>query len=1206
MKLKKLEISGFKSFPDKESIFFPSGISAVVGPNGCGKSNIVDALRWVMGEQSVKQLRGKAMEDVIFSGSTGKPPLNMAEVSLTLNNDNGSAPEELREYSEIMLTRRLYRSGESAYYINKRPCRLKDIHNVFLGSGLSTRSYAVIQQGSIGAIIDAGPEERRFFLEEAAGVTRFKRRRDEALRKVHGTNQNLLRITDIIAEIKRQMASLKRQARKAELYHEYQSQIRQLDVQINTRRYDDLDLKVQETNSLLTGLQDADVEHTSQIKQIDAAVEKVKLKRWQKDQEISAQKTEIFETQRSLDRAESDLSHHRQDIDRLTDEVAKLNATHGDLEEKDREIETQIKETEEEISVLAGEENGIRESLGREEAAARGIGDRVSELNGELDKRKTDLMGLVAQEARYKNMHQNVTTNRESLRGRLKQIDEEAARAEKRVTDCKGAVSEAQTHYGAYEQQISDLADDIHETEMQLQDKRDALGKQVKEVQILEMDGNKTKSKYSTLRKMEEDFEWYRDGVKAIMKEGPGDADGAGSQLNRIKADGLIGIMADTIEPKPTYEIPVEAALGESLQHILVKDQKAGLGLINHLRSANAGRSGFIPVMEARPLASPGQKKPDASKRLLNHVTVRPGFERVAEVLLGHVVVAGDIDEALETHNRNGATQTIVTKNGDIVTHQGIMVGGSKEKMSGILAKRREIRQLKREMEQLGKALESARSDQSAMEAGARDCEIQLQQLIGEKGELLNGRIEAEKGLYRASEDLRHAKEHMEIVHLEREQLTGQASDLDAEIANTSTTVTSIANAVRDAQDKVTGLSEEIGALSLEAERSSQAIVDLQLKLTASAAKVENSTGTIRRLSEFRAEGRHRIQQVSRDALQKQRQLAAATEGIAESEATLSTMYGGMKNLEEALESNEAIYQRIDSELKDSDGIISKIQTKLAEIAQKTRLLEMERSEQSIKRDNIVARLEEQYRTSFSDLRAGLPGESDNLDRPMAEMAEELEVLRSKIARINDVNLGAIKEYEQLQARFDFLCEHRDDLAGAIEDLHKLINKINRITQERFLETLASVNEKLQTVFPRLFEGGSAQLVLTEPDRPLETGVDYLIHPPGKRLTRMSLLSGGEKALSAIAFRFSIFLLRPASFCLMDEIDAPLDDANIFRFNDLLQVIGENSQIIMITHNRKTMEFADELIGITMADKGISKKVSVNLNQQGTADARMD
>ena len=399
MKLKKLEITGFKSFFEKATIQFPPGISAVVGPNGCGKSNVVDAIRWVMGEQSLKQLRGKSKEDIIFSGTNGKAALNMAEVSLTLANDNGTAPEELKDFTEINLTRRLYRSGESAYLLNRQPCRLKDIHNVFLGSGLGSKSYAVIQQGNIGAITDANPEERRYFIEEAAGTTRYKNRKVEALRKVDITQRNLLRVNDILSEIKRQMASLKRQARKAELYNKYQRRIKILDVRLGIHYFDDLSRQIEEADSLLKELKDADIGHSSELKKLDAAIEDIKLKRWEKNQEIAEQKSEKYETQRKIDRTENDLAHLRDEIQRLSREITEFEYARKDLVQKNDDLIAEMAQVQQENVDLRSQMANERQRLDQHRQSSQQTRDELSTLNQELETAKAHLMDLMAREA---------------------------------------------------------------------------------------------------------------------------------------------------------------------------------------------------------------------------------------------------------------------------------------------------------------------------------------------------------------------------------------------------------------------------------------------------------------------------------------------------------------------------------------------------------------------------------------------------------------------------------------------------------------------------------------------------------------------------------------------------------------------------------------------------------------------------------------
>ncbi|MFC1815373.1 hypothetical protein ACFL0M_05380, partial [Thermodesulfobacteriota bacterium] len=647
-----------------------------------------------------------------------------------------------------------------------------------------------------------------------------------------------------------------------------------------------------------------------------------------------------------------------------------------------------------------------------------------------------------------------------------------------------------------------------------------------------------------------------------------------------------------------------EAALGESLQYILVNDQEAGIGAIEFLQAHGSGRSGFVPVSSLKPIEYGGLKKPDPSKRLLNHVSVKPGFENIADALMGHVVIAADMEEALKIFNSNGALQTVVTKNGDIISPQGIMIGGNKDNLSGILTKKQELKDLEHQSKQLDKKLESARHEQTQLESIVLNLETTLHHLTEQKNTVIQNEIEAEKDLYKATEELKHARRHLEIVRLEQEQLLGEESDIDQEMVKYNNALAEIESDVAASQKKVAALSDKIGSVSTQIEDYDRKIVELKLNLTALKARLENSDNTLNRLREFQLEGIKRLEQLSREITHKNQKQIDAKHKITMYEQALIDIYTDMKRLDEALEISEADYLAIDSSLNEKDVFISEVQSKREDTLKNIRLLEIEQSQRKLKQENLSNRLEERYHSPLSQLKAefgSLPETQETLSQTsIQEKEDELALLREKIAKIVDVNLGAIKEYEQLKERFDFLCEQRDDLEKAVEDLYKVIKKINRISKERFIQTFNLVNDKLEEVFPRLFEGGTAKLVLTQPDKPLETGVEFMIHPPGKKLTRMSLLSGGEKALAAIAFIFSIFLIKPASFCLMDEIDAPLDEANIFRFNELLKIIGEKSQIVMITHNKRSMEFADTLLGVTMEKKGVSKVVSVNLERPGT------
>ncbi|MBW1898991.1 MAG: hypothetical protein JRI61_08030, partial [Deltaproteobacteria bacterium] len=746
-----------------------------------------------------------------------------------------------------------------------------------------------------------------------------------------------------------------------------------------------------------------------------------------------------------------------------------------------------------------------------------------------------------------------------------------------------------------FREEIRKLSENIHESEELLKEKNRALAGQIKLVQTLEIDQNKVKSRHSTLVKMEKNYEWYRDGVRAIMKKD----EAAKAVSDGVKPNGVLGLTADIISPKSGYEVAVEAVLGESLQYIIVEDQQAGVNSIDYLQESSTGRSGFIPVSTVKNLNVGSKKESDTDNHLLKYTNIKKGYEKIAEALLGHVIVTENISDAVSAWNSsNGAgPEKKKKKNGDMISHQGIMIGGSQDKLSGILAKKQEIKTLEKRIAELNQLLEKAGHEQKELESSLRKYETNLQKLIEEKNSAVRDETEAEKSLYKVSEDLKHAKRHLEIIRLEQEQLSGEESDLNDEMVRYNQSLARIEQEVKTAQNRVVELTEKIESVSQSLNDHNQLVVDIKLNLTALQAKYDNSNHTLKRLKEFQDDGIRRYEQLSQEIELKKKKKISSMEEIEKYDQILPEMYGEYRELEKDLEKNESDYKDIDEKLQESDNSVSEIKNKREEILEKTRYLEMEQSQRRIKQENIAGRLEERYNRTLADFRLEMKESLEKNEMSIEEMETKLAGYREKIERIGDVNLGAIGEYEDLKARFEFLSSQQEDLVKALDDLQKVIRKINRITQDRFMKTFEQVNEKLEEVFPKLFNGGSAKLVLTEPDKPLETGVEFMIHPPGKKLTRLSLLSGGEKALSAIAFIFSIFLIKPAAFCLMDEIDAPLDEANVERFNELVKIIGDKSQIVMITHNKRTMEFVDTLFGVTMEQKGVSKIVSVNFDQ---------
>jgi chromosome segregation protein len=1188
MKIKRIEIFGFKSFHERTAIDLPEGICAIVGPNGCGKSNIMDALRWVMGEQSVRQLRGKSMDDVIFSGTNGRPPLNMAEVSLTLSNDNGSLPEQYRHYSELLITRRLYRSGERAYFLNKQPCRLKDITDIFLGSGMGAKSHAIIQQGNIGAITDAGPEERRGFIEEAAGISRYKARKLEALRKVETTRQNLLRLGDIIGEIARQMGGLKRQAKKAEFHQKVQGRLRRLDLTLGLAQHRALAGQIAATGLLLDQLRDSDAGHVSDLRRIDAEIEAIRLQRLQHEEQLGRQRSEKFELLRGADRLAGELRHLRAEVERLAAEGAQLEAMRRELTGKAERLQAELDGEAQRNVDLSGRLQAERRALAAAEEGLQGARGQIARLAREQEWRKGELMRLVAEEARCRNSVLSAANQRESLQRRMRRIDEEELLARRKVNALEQAETEARQVLESARLALAELDRQIAEHQAAARQASLALAQAVQRLQAIEAERSKTKSRAGALKKMADNLEWYKDGVRALLRGPRARHAGEGAPF--------LGLVADALEPEPGFAPAVECVLGESLQFILVERAEEGLEAIDFLQREGAGRCGFYtPAAFA---AADGEPSPPSSPLLLSHVKVRDPFAPLIGRLLQGVLVAEDRQAALALQASHGAHCTVVTRDGGLLLQPGCCVGGSGDPQAGILAKKEELRQLEGALAALGDALLAAREAQHQAETALREREGALQRATTARHEALRAETEAEKGSYKLGEELRHARRHLEVVSLEQERLMGEASDADEEIARHNDQLQELSTAVADAQRQAAEAGGTMTAAQARLEACNREVTDRKVRLTAVEAGLESSSASLRRLNDFQRESRQRLQETEAAIGRTGTRLQEARLRIATHDQALAENDAAMRGLEAALTESEARFGAIEETLRRQDGQITAIRSRRESILQKIRSVETEQTQRQLSLEAIAARLVDRYHLPFAELAASLDGAvEEGPPRDTAQMEAELERCRRKIAKLGEVNLGAIREYELLRERHDFLAGQRDDLDKALDDLHKVIRRINRITQERFLETFAAVNAKLAEVFPRLFEGGSARLELSQPDNPLETGVEFLIHPPGKKLTQMSLLSGGEKALSAIAFIFAIFLIRPASFCLLDEIDAPLDEVNVFRFNHLLKMIGEHSQILMITHNKRSMEFADTLLGITMEHKGVSRLVTVNFDR---------
>jgi len=832
----------------------------------------------------------------------------------------------------------------------------------------------------------------------------------------------------------------------------------------------------------------------------------------------------------------------------------------------------------------------IRSALTERQETSQQLLQQMNGFKQELESRKGDLMKQTADEAKYHNTCQTASENREALKKRKQENRTEGISAARNTTRLKNEGEKIVTDIESVNEQISRLDEEITVTGNKLQAKHNALSDQVKLVQSTDIERNRVKSKYTEIKKLDDNFEWYKDGVKSILKQM---ADNETSEHATI-----MGVIADKIKPEAGFETATEAALGESLQYILVDNQESGMELIENLRSQHSGRSGFIPVSEFNNPETIQQvpRPAGAVDLLINHVSVSPEYKHIIDSLIGHVVLVPDIKEALQLwHQPNGAVKkTVVTRDGDMVSSMGIIVGGSKDRLDGILAKKQEIKDLAKQIDELSMSLDKAKHDQSIIEKDVREIEEDLQKIKNSRNQAAVRLVELEKESYRISADLDAAAHRLEILELEEQHLEGEESDLDDEINKFNQVLVGIQKRMRETKTLIQQAGESVNSVSEEYELFNQATTELRLKLSASQAELESNRKSLEMTRTFLKETDHRREQIVSDISAKRKKVEDVKQAITQHEKDLLQRYSNLEQLEDKLSDNESVYNNISERITENDRKFSDIRSQREKNIEKIQFMEREQSDRAIKQEGIVHKLEDLYHASFETIKQEHETQLAEMDKSIEDMETELTSFREKISRIGEVNLGAINEFEENKNRLEFLTSQHDDLVAAIEDLLQVIKKINRVSQKLFLETFNSINQKMNEVFPRLFEGGTAELILADPNQPLESGVELMIHLPGKKVARLSLLSGGEKALSAIAFVFSIFLLKPTSFCLMDEIDAPLDEANIYRFNELLKIIGEKSQIIMITHNKKTMEFADQLLGVTMEKKGVSKIVTVD------------
>jgi len=1176
VKIKRLEIVGFKSFAERVTLDFRQNVTGIVGPNGCGKSNIVDSMRWCMGEQSVKNLRGKAMDDVIFAGSETQRPLGMAEVSLVFSTEDGRAPAKYLDFSEIQLTRRLYRDGESEYLINKTPCRLMDITELFMDTGVGTRAYSIIEQGKIGMILHSRPEERRFLIEEAAGVTKFKSRKQQALKKIEGTRQNLSRLGDLLGEIRRQLSSLQRQAKKAERFREYRDELRKIQLLFTAHEYGEaLELR-RSAESDQVALNDRIRTAFSGSALSEARVEEARLRLVEAEKRLTTAQEEIYATRTAFGATESRLEFQRKELSNLTSRLARFEAETAEIEIRLRECSEQRQMLEQRRDSAKSEAEALTVALQREEATLTAQQQSEQELNRLLETRNRELFAALSESAQQKNLF-------ESARKRLGQLEEIRGRHTRertllgeRLELNRRRAAELDAEIGVVEREQGRLQSEIAALRLREEELRVRLPEQEAGWQKTRDELNRAASRLHSLRELESQFEGYGRGVKNLMR-------------NPDLSGGFSGLLADVVTAPLELETALEAVLADRLQCILCADDSAAVNALEYLRSKNGGRASL-----ALPTQSPPRSFPSVAGvvPLETMVRVEGAHGELIRRILGGVMVVETLKTAMELARLNPEL-TFVTREGEMVSLGAIVSGGSADQAQhGIIHKKREIRELEthvRDLEQRTALLETERDrlrrDARELSEGMKNASAMLH-----RSDLRLAGLRKDRQL--AADDVSRTEERLEVQALEAATLDEERDSLEAEQRLARERMAEVGETVLEHERNVARFRDELDECRERLDRLREQVTTIRVQAATLREQHESGLRGIADLGRQSRELNGRLianrEEMERGAVEKIRLQESTTSLTGEIEALLLRREAAEKRLTEI----RAAFEAAGEELSGAEQSAKMAREENEAVRQAQADLGLRFSTLAMRIDMLEKSLGEKHRLAASNALALLEREEFDPSVLGARQAE----LQALLDEMGEVNLMAIDEYAETEKRFDFLNSQKDDLEESLRSLQQAIQRINRTTRQRFLETYNLVNAKFQEVFPRLFCGGRSELRLTNEDDLLETGVDIIVQPPGKKLQNVTLLSGGEKALTAVALIFSIFLIKPTPFCLLDEVDAPLDDANIGRFNEMVREMSETSQFIIITHNKTTMQVADTLYGITMESPGSSKVVSVKLH----------
>ncbi|RNA69625.1 chromosome segregation protein SMC [Alteribacter keqinensis] len=1181
MFLKRLDLVGFKSFADRLSIDFVSGVTAVVGPNGSGKSNISDGIRWVLGEQSAKNLRGGKMEDIIFSGTDLRKPLNMAEITLTLNNEEQHLAID---YSEVSVTRRVYRSGESEYLINKQPCRLRDIVDLFMDSGLGRESFSIIGQGKIEEILSSKPEERRKIFEEAAGVLKYKTRKLKSEKKLADTQDNLNRVEDILYELHGQVEPLREQASVAKEYLEKKAELEKFEIGLFVKEIEHLHEKWTAEKEKLVSFREKEENLTRAVKEKEDAVEAFRSDIQDIEDSIQKLQDVLLNTSEELEKQEGqkqvwkerkknfakNREQFQEELEKLKEQKEKLARECDVQSEKAEAAKKQLKRTEKERK----KQEALYEKLSEDTE------EKIESLKGEYIEYLNEAASL-KNEKRYLTEQLEKQSFKEE---RLEQENKDLLVKREHYTRDKEKQDE---YYARIKEEIDQSVTLFRNLQAKLEHEEQEYRK--KETLLYEAyrHAEQLRSKKEFMEDMQSDYSGFFQGVKEILKE------------RDRKSSGIEGAVAELIDVKKEHETALDIALGAAQQHVVVQNEATGRKAIGFLKQRGLGRATFLPMDVMKPRTLPSgdltavSNHPAFAGVAKDLVSFDERYENVIGQLLGNVIVAQDLKGANEIARLVRYRFRIVTLEGDVINPGGGMTGGSMvKKKSQLLGRQQELERMTAKLTRLEQDVQKAEADVKNRKARLSALQ-QEADLARKRGEATRDQEQDEKGKSKELElAINSLNDRLQIYDQEKEEFERERKEKESRLKELDEAITAAVEKTEELNKEIQRVSKKQAEQAVSKESLSKELTNLRIMETKEQEQLHYLEQSLTSLTES-------FNDVKKDLsyrTEEYDQLRREIDSQADDGETLEEIIAKRKQEKEQtirlISKRKSDRLGLQQDHDDTEVVLREYKRQLKQMSDAVHETEVLVNRTDVELDNRLAKLEGEYELTFEAAKA-----KDNSTLSIEETRTKVKLIKLAIEELGSVNVGAIEEYDRVKERHDFLKEQKEDLEHGKATLLQVIEEMDSEMIRRFKETFYQIQEHFRDVFVQLFGGGRADLVLTNPDDLLATGVDIVAQPPGKKLQNLGLLSGGERALTAIALLFGILKTRPVPFCVLDEVEAALDDANVARFAQYLKEFSRDTQFIVVTHRKGTMEEADVLYGVTMQESGVSNLVSVRLEE---------